>query len=359
MAATLQHLQALQTPKALLHVPRSPRRDAHGNASLEIRPYDLFGDLLGDSSSPTCADDSDKERLRETLRSAEFWISLLEGERHELMGEGGRQKAHLAQLEQRLDDQSGALRELEGEKKRLTQEVKWLQQSRDDNMIQKSLLREGNTKAKGDVDNVAARAEALEAEIQKEHETNKRLEELLVRFKMRHVEVLQAVDSLEVITTNYEEQLKAFNPKFATMDREKISLTLKSMKKLATSPDEGAESESASEQEPVKIAKERGRRLSQVISEEQDQDVKTKTGWKVALGAVSKFKKNIQGKQPKPAAESSRDRAAGAAGAAAPQVPALEVPKDADGGGGSAQPTPREDDEAPQRRRKWELRMEE
>jgi hypothetical protein len=124
-----------------------------------------------------------------------------------------------------------ALREAEGEKKRLLTELKWLQQSRDQAICERFLLREDSVKltsrSKEDVELLVARSQALEMDLKREREEKAELERQLVRTKIRHAEALQAKDTLECLLDYYEDQLKVLNPNFTPQDRDTLGQWLR------------------------------------------------------------------------------------------------------------------------------------
>lgn len=209
--ATLQHLQALQAKKPLDIPPACL-------GAFDVPPQPQLSEL----ESIPATDEQGFELLREKVSTAEFWISLLEGERSNMLEdlEKHRQRCQLA-LRQ-VEAKSSALRESEGENRRLQKEVEWLQQSRDQAICERHLLREDNArvtdKSKEDVGSIANRAEAMEIEVQSEREKNRVLEEQLVRTKVRYAETLQKADSMEYLIEHYEGQLRAWNPSFEPTD---------------------------------------------------------------------------------------------------------------------------------------------
>mmetsp|Transcript_84199 Transcript_84199/g.234839 ORF Transcript_84199/g.234839 Transcript_84199/m.234839 type:complete len:373 (+) Transcript_84199:110-1228(+) len=203
-AATLKHLQALQVARPL-DVPPSCLGVTEG---LQLEPKKLFEDT----------DDADSSQLHEKVRLAEFWISLLEGEKQDLAEEVAKQKQRHQLASRQVEAKASALREAEVERKRLQAEIKWLQQSRDDAIRDRHLGRQDASKAKDDADSKASRAGVLEDELRRERDEKAELEAKLVKTKVRYAEALQRVDSLEVMIEYYEDQLRAANPAFEPVD---------------------------------------------------------------------------------------------------------------------------------------------
>mmetsp|Transcript_3815 Transcript_3815/g.12158 ORF Transcript_3815/g.12158 Transcript_3815/m.12158 type:complete len:377 (+) Transcript_3815:102-1232(+) len=204
--AILQHLQVLQSPRPL-DVPPA----CLGNAGLA--PPELSG---ASEAFPDAA------QLQGKVRTAEFWISLLEGERCDLVEEVSKHKQRHQLALRQTEAKASALREAEGERKRLQAELRWLQQSRDEAICDRHLLKEDNernaTRSQQDTGQLAARAEALEAELRREREEKANLEAQLVRTKVRYAETLQRADSLQYLIDYYEDQLRALNPDFEPTD---------------------------------------------------------------------------------------------------------------------------------------------
>jgi len=191
--ATMQHLQVLQADGPL----EAPTPACLGAPSLpEPSARELFAGI----------EEADEDRLRSLLRTAEFWLLLLEGERGELREEVARQKKRYQQLLRQAESKASELRESEGERKRL----------------QKELLR-----ARHELENYRRRSRPR-AEEKDDDEREQKLaqmlrerdgfEETLVRTKVQHAEVLQKVDSMEVLLQYYVDQLRVFNPHFEPAD---------------------------------------------------------------------------------------------------------------------------------------------
>eukprot|EP00418_Pyrodinium_bahamense_P066390 CAMPEP_0179078176 /NCGR_PEP_ID=MMETSP0796-20121207/34991_1 /TAXON_ID=73915 /ORGANISM="Pyrodinium bahamense, Strain pbaha01" /LENGTH=379 /DNA_ID=CAMNT_0020775471 /DNA_START=32 /DNA_END=1169 /DNA_ORIENTATION=- len=209
--ATLQHLQVLQSSRPLELPPAFL-----GTVGLaQLSPQDVFS---SDEASPG----HDGTRLRETVRTAEFWIALLEGEQSDLAEELAKHKQRHQLALRQTEAKASALREADGERKRLQAELRWLQQSRDQAICERRLLQEdslrGADRDREDVSAQVARAEALERELQRERVEKADLEAQLVRVKVRYAESLQRADSLQYLAEYYEGQLRALSPGFEPAD---------------------------------------------------------------------------------------------------------------------------------------------
>lgn len=241
----IQRLQVLQSDR-LLEVPPA----CLGTASLpEVAPKDLLAGAVASE---------DVAQLRQAVRTAQFWIALLEGERTDLGEEIAKhKKRHQASI-RHAEARATELREAEGEKKRLLSEIKWLQQSRDQAICDRHLLREDQTRltsqSKGDVASETARADASEAELKKIREEKAELEAQLVRVKVRSAETLQKVDSMEYLIEYYEDQLRALNPAFEPADLSTIGQWMKPSRlddcEVESNCSGRDEKQSASEQKP-------------------------------------------------------------------------------------------------------------
>lgn len=215
--ATLQHLQVLQSARPLEVPPACLGATDPGLA--DLRPKDLF---VGSEAAS-------HDQLREILHKAEFWISLLEGENCDLNDEVAKHKKRYQQALRQADNKAVELKEVEGEKKRLLSEIKWMRESRDQAICDRALLREDasrmTTQTKGNVESAAKQAETaakqaetLDAELQSLRSEKKSLEEQLVDVKVRAVDSMQKVDSMECLIEYYEDQLRAMDPKFEPVD---------------------------------------------------------------------------------------------------------------------------------------------
>ncbi|CAJ1424023.1 unnamed protein product [Effrenium voratum] len=168
-SATLKHLQALQArplePAALLR-PLEPEL---------TEPKELLATAAGEALYEKSA-----EELREVVRTAEYWISLLEGEQNDLHEEIAKQKKRHQLAIRQSESKASALREAEVERRRLLSELKWLQESRDKAICERHMLREDSvrltSRRQEDVQSLAARAEALELELQRERGEKAELE---------------------------------------------------------------------------------------------------------------------------------------------------------------------------------------
>lgn len=184
--------------------------------------------------------------LASTVRTAEFWISLLEGEHAELAVEVKKQKQRLQDSRGVAEAKSSALREAEGEKRRLEAELKWLRESRDKAICERSIAKDSNQRieknSKLDMDALAAKADSLEDILAQEKRDKQRLEQAYVRTKVQYADVLQQKDSMECLIAYYEDQLKVLNPSFEKVDLNTASAWLRPMR----SPD-GRDSELHSE----------------------------------------------------------------------------------------------------------------
>lgn len=171
------------------------------------------------------------EELQGVVRTADFWISLLEGEQNDLQEEISKHKKKQQLTIRQSEAKASALREAEVERKRLLSELKWLQESRDKAICERHMLREDTsrltTRRQEDVQSLAARTEAIELELQREREEKAELERQLVRTKVRFAETLQSKDTLEAILDYYEGQLKLLSPGFEPQDRDSLGVWLR------------------------------------------------------------------------------------------------------------------------------------
>lgn len=161
--ATLQHLQVLQSAR-----PLDPTPPCLGVAAeLPLNPRELFSAL-----SSAEAGTQTIEQLREAVKTAEFWISLLEGENCDLLEEVSKQKQRHQLALRQVDGKSSQVRELEGERRGLQAQIKQLQESRDKAICERATLREDSVKlssrAKSDLEMMASKAEALELDLRRE-----------------------------------------------------------------------------------------------------------------------------------------------------------------------------------------------
>eukprot|EP00928_Gymnodinium_smaydae_P032170 TRINITY_DN2336_c1_g1_i1.p1 TRINITY_DN2336_c1_g1~~TRINITY_DN2336_c1_g1_i1.p1 ORF type:complete len:280 (+),score=82.95 TRINITY_DN2336_c1_g1_i1:50-841(+) len=192
-------------------------------------------------------DGANETRLREMLRTAEFWIAVLEGEQQEILEESAKQRreseAALRNAVAGAAAKEQEVRELEGERRRLQEEVQWLQKSRDEALCEKALLRHDGKRVQGDAETISSRAETLEAELRREREEKSELESQLVRTKVRFAEAMELADGMEATIVHYEEQLRALDPSFEPKGR----ITLGQWRRVAARGHEG-DSNASSEQ---------------------------------------------------------------------------------------------------------------
>eukprot|EP00931_Biecheleriopsis_adriatica_P122346 TRINITY_DN97334_c0_g1_i1.p1 TRINITY_DN97334_c0_g1~~TRINITY_DN97334_c0_g1_i1.p1 ORF type:complete len:354 (+),score=109.70 TRINITY_DN97334_c0_g1_i1:70-1131(+) len=219
--ATLKHLQALQAER-----PLEPRSATLGSTALPPSAKELLADAGVSDGEASGLESKSPEELRDVVRAAEFWISMLEGEHSELHDEMQKHKQRHQLTLRQSEAKASALREMEAERKRLNSELKWLQQSRDQAICERHLLREDSVKltsrSKEDADSLASRAGAVEAELKRERDEKAELERQLVRTKVRLAETLQSKDTMEAILEYYEDQLKLLNPSFEPQDRDTL-----------------------------------------------------------------------------------------------------------------------------------------
>lgn len=104
------------------------------------------------------------------------------------------------------------------------------------------------SRTKDDVESAATRLEQLETELQRSHGEKKELEEQLVVVKVRAVETMQKVDSMECLIEYYEDQLRALDPKFEPVDIASVGQWMKPSRQDGDA-DSGTEQEQ--EQESV------------------------------------------------------------------------------------------------------------
>eukprot|EP00747_Dinoflagellata_sp_TGD_P212378 gnl/TRDRNA2_/TRDRNA2_85468_c0_seq2.p1 gnl/TRDRNA2_/TRDRNA2_85468_c0~~gnl/TRDRNA2_/TRDRNA2_85468_c0_seq2.p1 ORF type:complete len:363 (+),score=82.14 gnl/TRDRNA2_/TRDRNA2_85468_c0_seq2:46-1089(+) len=200
--AVLKQLEALQS-----------RLPIDGDTAEEL-PAPLSGARLVDHET------ADTEQLLEAARTADFWISLLEGELADLRCEVAKQR-------KQGESQASALRASEAERKHLREEVDRLQASRDKAMCEQHLLRATNAESIARADEelkvATERTASLEATLKCERDEKSELERQLVGIKMRYAEALQKVDCTELLVSYYEEQLRRFDPSFEPPDMATIS----------------------------------------------------------------------------------------------------------------------------------------
>lgn len=214
--ALAQHLQVLQSGRSL----DAPWHDTPVGAVglLQLPSEELFKGVEA----------ADLKRLQEVVKTAEFWIALLEGERTDLSEEVVKHKQRYQLALRQADTQAKALRIAEQEKTRLEKDLKWLQDSRDQAIGDRALARADakkleqnqslSTRTAQDFEDAAAKMRTLEDELHEEQEAKASLEENLVRTKIKHCEALQRADSMEVLIKFYEDQLAAANPHFQRQD---------------------------------------------------------------------------------------------------------------------------------------------
>ena len=130
--ATIQHLQALQSGR-----PLEPLLGSLAAGGQPQRPEQLFP-KTGAAGEHKATD------LANVIRTAEFWISLLEGEHFELVEEAKKHKQRLHDSRRVAEAKASALRESDGEKRRLEAELKWLRESRDKAICERSIAKDSN-----------------------------------------------------------------------------------------------------------------------------------------------------------------------------------------------------------------------
>jgi hypothetical protein len=217
--ALAQHLQVLQTGKSL----DAPWHDAPIGAVgiLQPKSSELFAGV----------DKADAKRVEEVVRTAEFWIALLEGEKADLAEEVAKYKQRHQLVVRQADTQAKALREAKIENERLEKELKWLHESRDQAIGDRALAREDAKKLQQsqedrnrselDIEDVTQRSQAMEAELEKEREEKNKLEELIVRLAKEKLELTEATalcDTMKLLIKYYEAQLDALDPNFIPED---------------------------------------------------------------------------------------------------------------------------------------------
>lgn len=203
--ATLQHLQTLQS-EHLLEVPSACLGSAAGLPALSSKALFEGQDVASNA------------QLREMVRTAEFWISFLEGEHADLAAEVAKHRERHQLAQRQAEAKASTLREVEEEKTRLLAELKKVRQARDEaNCAVRVLEENGKHKCGSSVDDVeklAARAATLESQLEREREEKSDLESEFVRVKVRYAETLEKADSMEVVIQYYEDQLRTLNPTF-------------------------------------------------------------------------------------------------------------------------------------------------
>lgn len=256
--STMKHLQALQALR-----PLEPPSAMLGAAQIG-EPKELFGSaVVGDSGDNLYQKTA--EDLREVVRTAEFWISLLEGEQSDLHEEITKHKKRHQLTIRQSEAKASALREAEVERRRLLSELKWLQESRDKAICERHMLREDSvrltSRRQEDVQSLAARTEVLEHELQRERNEKAELEKQLVRTKVRFAESLQSQDTLEAILDYYEGQLKLLSPGFEPQDRDSLGVWLRPTRQSCDSSEvESLASGTTSDQQTVTDEKLKGGR---------------------------------------------------------------------------------------------------
>jgi len=198
------------------------------------RPLEAAPACLGASNFPQVAatdmfvgyETADEKQLRKMVGTAEFWISLLDGERRDLQEELAKHKRRHQLILKQADSQASQLRQAEGERQRLQKENERLRKSKDDAVLQFNVTREArkysSDNAQSDKEALAGRSEKLEIDLTSEKEEKVALEGQLVRFKIKYIETLERVDTLESLIGHYEEQLSALDPSFEPADLEAL-----------------------------------------------------------------------------------------------------------------------------------------
>jgi len=342
--STLKHLQALQAMR-----PLEPPGAMLGAATIG-EPKELFGsavveDVIRDGDSLY---QQSSEELREVVRKAEFWISLLEGEQSDLHEEIAKHKKRHQLTIRQSEAKASALREAEVERRRLLTELKWLQESRDKAICERHMLREDSvrmtSRRQEDVQSLAARTEVLEHELKRERDEKAELEKQLVRTKVRFAESLQSQDTLEAILDYYEGQLKLLSPGFEPQDRDSLGVWLRPTRQSCDSSEvESLASGTTSDQQTVTDEKLKGgRHFMKLMGSKVKNMLKTGGSRKKALQPASESRETHQ--MPMPEVEELKS----------PRVAAAEVlatPRSGSPGEGNF--------ESPKRQpRRWELRQE-
>lgn len=285
--ATLQHLQALQSGRPLEPLPGPTFA---GDRPEPPEKFPTGGEQGAD--------------LEAAVRTAEFWISLLEGERSELLDESKKHKQRLQDSTRVAEAKASALRAAEGETRRLEAELRYLRESRDKAICERSIAKDSNQRIeqnkKLDMEAMTAKAENLEEVLAQERQEKTRLEQAYVQTKVRYADVLQQKDSMECLISYYEEQLKTYNPAFEKVDVNAARAWLRPAK----SPDVLSEIESnASDMESA-------RRAGANPTETQTSD--TQQGKSRAMQKLAKirgmFKKNSGEKEDKSGDKDSQKR---------------------------------------------------
>jgi len=165
---------------------------------------------------------SDKQAgMQETLRTAEFWISLLEGERSELKEDVEKQKERRRVALRQSEARASSVRESEAEVKQLRIELRRLQQAHDQAAERRASGERSSHHASvhgQDAMSLAAETEALEEELQRERSEKENLESQLVKTKVWYAETLQHADCMKYTIEHYEDQLRALTPDFEPVD---------------------------------------------------------------------------------------------------------------------------------------------
>ncbi|CAJ1327791.1 unnamed protein product [Effrenium voratum] len=192
-----------------------------------------------------------------------------------------------------------------------------------------------------DVQSLAARAEALELELQRERGEKAELEKQLVRTKVRFAEALQSQDTLEAILDYYEGQLKLLSPGFEPQDRDSLGTWLRPLRQSCDSSEvESLASGTTSDQQTVTDEKKGGRNLMKLMGSKMKNMLKTGGGRRRSQQSSSESHEQELPKSPRPAATPDpASRAEPGEATATPQ-------------GSDSQDSPKR---AP---RRWELRQE-
>lgn len=190
---------------------------------LETPPVSLGTTALPQLNSEALSDEAKQgnaAQLHEAIRTADFWIALLEGENCDQIEESKkyklRHRASLRQIEANADTQ----REVEAEQRRLRGQLKQLKGYHDGGSqdAQEESMASSPKKTTEDLKLLASRKAAIEAELQSEQEERAELEKMLVQTKVGHAASLQLKDSMQYVIEHYEEQLQSLNPNFEPVD---------------------------------------------------------------------------------------------------------------------------------------------
>lgn len=156
-------------------------------------------------------DSADSESLREAVRTAEFWISLLEGERNDLIQQ-------VASLKRQCLDVSASSEALPPSSPVASESAPWVPLRKSKQSFSEcDCDQNAGTSMFEHQDMLVAE---LKRQLSKEHEERHRLEQMLVKVKTQYGELLHRADSTDVVLAFYEDQLQSLVPGFEPINLE-------------------------------------------------------------------------------------------------------------------------------------------